>query len=152
VDSPDHQPYEAPRVEDYGTLEELTEDASLLSPLGLGAMAAVTGPLTPPGGPGGGGHGPETATPPTVAGEFDQTPGDQGGGAPGDVGGEGGGGGGDVGGGGGDVGGESGGGGAGGGESGKLPFTGFPVVLAGAVGGVMTAAGAKLRRAVSRSD
>jgi hypothetical protein len=144
--------YEPPVIEDYGTLEELTADTSLLSPLGLGGtMAAVTGPIPPGGGGGGGGPGGGTATvgTPGTAGtpgvvdvqSGGDTGGDTGGDEAGNAGGGGSGGGGS---GGGEGGGGSGSGGGGGG--GKLPFTGYPVAVAGAVGGALAASGAALRR------
>jgi hypothetical protein len=145
-DRQDSQQYRPPSIEDYGTLEELTADSSLLSPLGLGGtMAAVTAPIVPGGGGGGGGGGqgttsPVGATSPEVdfgGGDVVQTGGENA--SPG-----GGGGGGGAGG----PGGAGGGGSGGGGGGGELPFTGFPAVFAGAVGGVMTATGAAIRRAL----
>lgn len=133
--------YQPPRIEDYGTLEELTADSSLLSPLGLGStIAAVTSPLVP-GGPGGGGHGGAGDTPGNTNFQGVEhaggTPGDTGdvspadSTSPGTVG----------------AGGPGGGSGGGGGGGGELPFTGFPAVLAAAVGGGLASAGAALRRA-----
>jgi hypothetical protein len=132
--------YVSPSIRDYGTLEDLTRDVSLLSPHGIGGrIAAVTGPV------GGGTPGGSARQPAHVSngGVGDITSGGGGAGTSpasgvSPVGGSGG------------AGGGSGGGGAGGGHGGggQLPFTGFPAVFAGAVGGVMAASGAALRRAL----
>jgi hypothetical protein len=133
-----------PRIRDYGTLEDLTRDVSLLSPHGIGGrIAAVTGPIGGGGTPGGTGRQPSHVS---NGGVGDITSGGGGGGAGtspasgvSPVGGSGGG-----------AGGGSGG--AGGGHAaGQLPFTGFPAAFAGAIGGVMAASGAALRRALRTS-
>jgi hypothetical protein len=134
--------YIPPQIRDYGTLEELTKDISLLSPHGIGGrIAAVTGPI---GGGGGGGGNIQPAHTQGGAGDVGDL----------NSGGGGGGGGGapvgatspgSAGGGAGSGGGGAGGGGAGGGH-GQLPFTGFPAAFAGAVGGVMAGTGAYLRK------
>lgn len=134
--------YVAPQIEDYGTLEELTADISLLSPHGIGGtIAAVTGPLG--GGGPGGGQGVQGAHNSGSGDVGDLTSGGGGGSPSGDVSP-------------GSAGGGAGSGGAGaggavGGHAAQLPFTGFPAAFAGAVGGVMAASGAALRRALRPS-
>lgn len=129
-----HNNYSPPRVEDYGTLLELTAavDVNVVGLVGNVVMAAMSNPM-------GGPH----ATDPTLQP-----------GAGGVLGGTGGGGGGLTGGGGGGAGG----GGflahllGGGGGGGKLPFTGFPVVLLAAIGAMVASAGAALSALLRRSD
>ncbi len=135
--------YVAPQIEDYGTLEELTADISLLSPHGIGGtIAAVTGPLG--GGPSPGGSQGVQNVHNAGSGDVGNLNSSGGGGAPaGDVSpGSAGGGAGPGGGGGGAAGG------AAGSHAAQLPFTGFPAAFAGAIGGVMAASGAAIRRAL----
>ena len=152
--------YTPPQVRDYGTLLELTADldVNLVGVTTNLVLAAMSGPSGGgPGGPGGtpdntvltpgpGGGGGSTITP-------DGPTGNGGGATPGGVnevadrdasgGGSGGGG--------------AGGGGAGGGvgsaaggEQKKLPFTGFPVMLAAGVGAALTSGGVLLRSRLRR--
>jgi hypothetical protein len=122
--------YSRPQVRDYGTLLELTAavDVNLVGAMGNVVMAAMSNPLGSP-----------VATDPS---NYSGGGGVLGGGAGG--GGAGGGG----------AGHGSGGGIAGlfggGGPSGKLPFSGFPVVLLAAIGAMMASAGAILRAMVRR--
>ena len=138
--------YVPPQIEDYGTLEELTADISLLSPHGIGGtIATVTGPLGG-GAPGGGSQGVQHVHN-AGSGDVGNLNSGGGGGAPaGDVSP------GSAGGGAGNGGAGAGAGGAaGGGHAAQLPFTGFPAAFAGAVGGVMAASGAAIRRALRPS-
>lgn len=148
--------YTRPHVRDYGTLLELTADVDV-NFVGFASnlvMAAISGP-TGGGGGGEGGSGPggTVVTPDNTAGG---PTGNGGGGTPGgeagDVGGEDTGGGSGGGGGGSAGGGSAGGGAAGGGGGGgrKLPFTGYPVLLATGVGAALTSAGLTLRSRLRR--
>jgi hypothetical protein len=121
--------WDAPRVEDYGTLADITADVGMLGHFGIGIAQAASIPQQP--GPGGGGD---------VLDENDR------GGGGGPLGG------GDGPGGGGDVAGEGGAGGAGGGSGGDggLPFTGLALAVIGSVGAGLTAAGAALRERLRR--
>jgi hypothetical protein len=136
--------YEAPAIRDFGTLEELTA-ASLLSPNAFSTVAAVTAPI---GGPGGGGAGGvQGASTPNSPGAGDVGDLNSGGGGASPGAGVGAGGAGSGPGGGGSGGGGAGGGGGGGGH---LPFTGYPVAFAAAVGGALVASGAAIRRKLTR--
>jgi hypothetical protein len=155
-------PYVRPAIVDYGTLVQLTADASLF--LGQAGTSDLTfsGAVGQPGAPGGGGEGPPATQPFPVVGMgpgegVGSGDGGLGGGGGDPLGGDPGGGGGaptgDGGGAGGGSGSGSGGGGAGsggGGGGGSLPFTGYAVAAVSAVGAGFTAAGAALRRAVRR--
>jgi len=146
--------YERPGLRDYGTLLELTADLPTMTHLGIGTMAVVTAPLSPGAGAGGGTAGVNETSPGGAGGEGVLGGNGEGGvggvNAEGSEGGSGGGAGGGSGGGG--TGGGSGGGSGGGGGGGDLPFTGFPVAVAGAVGAGLTAAGEKLRRSLRSRD
>jgi hypothetical protein len=124
--------YTPPQVRDYGTLLELTAavDVNFVGVATNVVMAAMSNPMGNP-------H----ATDPSL----------QSGGAGGVIGGGGGSGGG--------AGGAGGGGGGGvadllggGGAGGKLPFTGFPVVLLAAIGAMVASAGAALRGLLRRNE
>ena len=161
--------YTPPQVRDYGTLLQLTADldVNLVGVTSRLVMAAMSGPTG--GGPGGPGGTPENTvlTPNPGGGGVggtitpDGPTGNGGGATPGgvnEVADR------DASGGGGSRGGGAGGGGAGGGglgaaaagEQRKLPFTGFPVLLAASVGAVLTSGGvllrSKLRRRAGGSD
>jgi len=125
--------YSRPQVRDYGTLLELTAavDVNLVGAMGNVVMAAMSNPLGSP-----------RASDPSL--QSGGVGGALGGGASGGAGGGAGGGGG----GGGGLGSLLGGGGGGG----KLPFTGFPVVLLAAIGAMVASAGAVLRGLVRRND
>jgi hypothetical protein len=142
--------YERPQVADYGTLRDLTAQFDSAMPMGmnvagLGSLptgpppGGPDGPGGPPGGPSGGatplgGSGPELLPDAGAVGgsETSEKPGGSG-----------------------VAGAEGGGGGAGGavstgGGDASLPFTGFPALVAGAVGAGMAAAGTALRRSLRR--
>jgi hypothetical protein len=137
--------YEPPRIDEYGTLRDITAHLEQALPAGIGvagASSVPTGP--PPGGPPPGDSrvppGPLPGTNPPSGTEGAE-----------DFAGGGGGGGGDVG--GAELGGGGGGGGGGqtvSGGAAELPFTGFPAAVAGAVGAGIASAGAALRRALKR--
>jgi len=142
--------YLEPRLEDYGSLTDLTAafDADTLTHVAKGAISLAVVSTLPGGGilPGTGG-GAGTGTPGTgVMGENvsggNGAPGTNG--TNGAQGSEGGGGGETAG-----VGASSGGGG-GSGSGGRLPFTGLNVILIASVGAGLTATGARARRALRR--
>jgi hypothetical protein len=134
--------YERPRIENYGTLRDITAQLEHALPAGIGVAGATSVPTGPPPG------GPETPpgterTPPGPLPEGNPPSGFGGeetsGGGRGEAG----------------VGGAEQGGGGGGGETvsggaAELPFTGFPAAVAAAVGAGMASAGAALRRALKR--
>jgi hypothetical protein len=133
--------YEAPSILDYGDLVEMTADGGVMLHVGIGggAMAAqITTPITPGGG--GGTNLPSAETSPGAlpGPESGNAPGTSGNAPAGNVA---------------DSGGGPGGGGGGGeGGGGKLPFTGLPAALMGAVGASLTAAGVTVKKALSKND
>ena len=144
--------YTPPAVTDYGTLLELTAhvDVNLVGLASNIVMAAMSGPTgggpgnTPDGtvltpGPGGGGG---TITPDVPTGNGGTATGNEVAGRTA------------TGGGGGSGGGGAGGGGlagaAVGGGDGKLPFTGYPIMLAAGAGAALTSAGVLLRSKLRR--
>jgi hypothetical protein len=125
--------YDQPRIEDYGTLRDITAQLEQALPAGIGIAGVSSAPTggPPPGGPERQPPGPTPEGNPGsgLGGEEESSGG--GGGA------------------------ELGGGGGGGGETvsgnaAELPFTGFPAAMAAAVGAGMASAGAALRRALKR--
>lgn len=148
--------YSEPRIEDFGTLIDLTAafDPDTLGDLAKGAlsMAAVSVPMsgggTLPGTGGGGGGGGTTPTSETLG-----QGGSGGGSTPGTSGGGGGDSGGSAGAQGSGAGGGPGGGGSEGGGSdggGRLPFSGFSVILTAALGAVLAGGGARARSVLRR--
>jgi hypothetical protein len=138
--------YDQPRIEDYGTLRDITAQLEQALPAGIGIAGVSSAPTggPPPGGPERQPPGPTPEGNPGsgLGGEEESSGG--GGGA-------GGGGGSGVG--GAELGGGGGGGGGGetvSGNAAELPFTGFPAAMAAAVGAGMASAGAALRRALKR--
>lgn len=139
--------YERPRIEEYGTLRDITAQLEQALPAGIGVAGASSVPTggPPPGGP--------ERTPPGPVPE-----GNPGGGLAGEEESGGGRGPGGGGGGGSGVGGAELGGGGGGGGGGdtvstgaaELPFTGFPAAVAAVAGAGMASAGAALRRILKR--
>ena len=136
--------YERPRIDEYGTLRDITAHLERALPAGMGVAGASSVPTGPP--PGGPPPGEVERVPPGPL------PTDN---PPSGTGGEEGFGGGGGGGGSGVAGAEMGGGGGGGGGTvsggaAELPFTGFPAAVAGVVGAGIASAGAALRRVLKR--
>ena len=142
--------YTPPHVADYGTLLELTAhvDVNLVGMASNIVMAAISGPTGTPNNGGGGGNNFVPDPPGTGGGGTTFSPdvptGNGGGASPGDAS--------EVASGGASGGGGAGGGGGGlsgavtGGEGKKLPFTGYPIMLAAGVGAAMTSMGLALRK------
>ena len=135
--------YERPRIDEYGTLRDITAHLEQALPAGIGVAGASSVPTGPP-------PGELDRTPPGPLPS--ENPPETGTGGEETSGGGGGGGGSGV------AGAEMGGGGSGGGGGGdtvsggaaELPFTGFPAAVAGAVGAGLASAGTALRRVLKR--
>jgi hypothetical protein len=140
--------YERPRIDEYGTLRDITAHLERALPAGIGVAGASSVPTGPP--PGGPPPGELERTPPGPLPS--ENPPQTGTGGEETFGGGGGGGGGGSGVAGAEMGGGGGGGGGGtvSGGAAELPFTGFPAAVAGAVGAGLASAGAALRRVLKR--